>query len=326
MNYATIKVYGNQAVVRDLKPLTSGTVGAAVTFKFDDAWNGMAKTLVWHGSGVFRDDTACTGIIPAEVLTKSGGRLRVGVYGTLGGAVLPTVWVDLGIILRGADPSGDESTDPALPIWATLLTDVSTLQGQMADLLYEAIAITAFSVSPSTVELGSAVDSVMLNWALNKDPVAQTMGGVAMSTSQRSTTMEYDGDSVLSANTTFTLVATDERGATATKFATLSFLNGVYYGVMEDDTTLDSAAVLTLTKKLQSSRALSFTVTAGATQRIAFAIPTRYGTPNFNVGGFDGGFHLASTIDLTNASGYTESYDVWLSENTGLGSTTVKVT
>jgi hypothetical protein len=43
------------------------------------------------------------------------------------------------------------------------------------------------------------------------------------------------------------------------------------------------------------------------------------------VGGFEGGFSKAATFDFTNASGYTESYDVWLSDEMNLGSTSVKV-
>ena len=99
----------------------------------------------------------------------------------------------------------------------------------------------------------------------------------------------------------------------------------MYYGVLENGADISSATILSLTRKLQSNKGITFSVNPGATQKIAYAIPTRYGTPNFNVGGFDGGFGLEKTFDFTNASGYTESYDVWLSENVGLGETTVKV-
>ena len=129
----------------------------------------------------------------------------------------------------------------------------------------------------------------------------------------------------LTANKSFTLSATDERGAKDSASTAISFLNGVYYGVLESGAEVASGAIIALTRKLQGSKDITFTANAGATQQIIYAIPTRYGTPNFNVGGFDGGFAKAKTFDFTNASGYTESYDVWLSENVGLGSTTVKV-
>lgn len=128
MNYASILVSGNVAKVRDRKVLTSGTIGAEVVFTFDESWDGMDKTLVWKGSGVTLDDTACTSVIPQEVLTKAGGRLLVGVYGTAGDTATPTVWADLGVILPGANPSGDESTDPSLPVWAQLQQQIEDIR------------------------------------------------------------------------------------------------------------------------------------------------------------------------------------------------------
>ena len=92
-----------------------------------------------------------------------------------------------------------------------------------------------------------------------------------------------------------------------------------------DSSDFDSGFILGLTKGLQGSKAKTFTVNAAASQHIYYAIPTRYGTPSFKVGGFEGGFAKAATIDFTNASGYEESYDIWKSDNAGLGSTTVVV-
>ena len=64
--------------------------------------------------------------MPWELLKRPGCRLWCGVYGTDedGALQLPTVWVDLGEILPGADPSGDESADPTAPVWQQLTEDV----------------------------------------------------------------------------------------------------------------------------------------------------------------------------------------------------------
>ena len=102
-------------------------------------------------------------------------------------------------------------------------------------------------------------------------------------------------------------------------------MNGVYYGVCRADEEWTSEAIRSLTRKLQNSNSITFTVEAGEGQHIVFALPPRYGIPNFNVGGFDGGFTKVTTFSFTNASGYTENYAVWLSDNAGLGKTTVKV-
>ena len=136
--------------------------------------------------------------------------------------------------------------------------------------------------------------------------------------------MDYRGVNI-QGNKTFTLAVTDERNAKASKSASLTFYNGVYYGAMKDGTEITSAAILGLTRKLQGSKSITFTATAADGYRLVYAIPTAYGTPVFNVGGFEGGFSKAATISHTNASGHTENYAVWLSDNISLGSTTVKV-
>lgn len=197
------------------------------------------------------------------------------------------------------------------------------LQKDVADLRYVPIDITSLTHNAGTKELGSVVDSVTISWALNKSPESQLLDGIAVKEDLRSMVLTAQG---ISSNKTFTLKVTDERGATDTASTTISFLKGVYYGVMADGATIDSAAILKLTRKLQGNKSVTFTANAGAGQRIAYAFPTSYpGTPVFNVGGFEGGFSKAKTFLFTNASGHEESYDVWLSDNVSLGSTTVKV-
>lgn len=200
---------------------------------------------------------------------------------------------------------------------------VIDLEKAVADLQYVAIDIASFTNNVGTVETGSTVNEVTLNWTLNKEPSNQTLNNEAVDVAVRSKKLT---GLAIRANETFTLAVEDERGATDSADTKVTFTNGVYHGVLESGAGIDSAAILGLTRKLQNSKALTFTVNAGATQRIAYAIPTRLGTPNFNVGGFDGGFAKVNTLNFTNASGYTESYDVWMSENVGLGNTTVKAT
>ena len=196
------------------------------------------------------------------------------------------------------------------------------MQDDIADLKYVPIAITKITNNVGTVEIGTVVNAPTVSWSLNKSPTKQTLERAELSTDSRA---EILSNLTLSENKTFSLVVTDERGASDSATTSIAFLNGVYYGVLESGATIDKAAIQALTKKLQASRGITFTVDAGATQQIIYAIPTWYGTPNFNVGGFDGGFAKATTFNFTNGSGYIESYDVWLSENVGLGSTTVKV-
>lgn len=107
------------------EPFTTGTVGREVLLVFSGEWSGLAKTAVFIGSDDTRD-VLITGtalstvvVVPHEVLVKPCGELTLGVYGTNGDTIaIPTVYTSLGMIRQGADPSGDPSTDPGLPVWA----------------------------------------------------------------------------------------------------------------------------------------------------------------------------------------------------------------
>lgn len=196
-----------------------------------------------------------------------------------------------------------------------------TLEDAVADLNYKAIEISGFSASPSTAEMGSTVSSVALSWAVNKTPTELTLDGAAVDVAATSKTVT----GTFTAYKEWALKATDERGATSSKTASLSFLNGVYYGVSTEPAAYDSAFILGLTKNLRSSKLTSFSVKAGSGQYIYYCLPKRMGTCSFKVGGFDGGFSLVDTISFTNASGYAEDYYVYRSDNAGLGQTAVTV-
>ena len=115
---------GNSASCTRTERLTSGMVGLQCEFIFDEAWDGLAKTAVFQ-AGSEKRDVLLTGAIckvPPEVLRKPGYQLVIGVYGSNadGTLVIPTCYAMCGSIGPGADPSGDESTDPTLPVWGQL--------------------------------------------------------------------------------------------------------------------------------------------------------------------------------------------------------------
>lgn len=122
-----IEVNGANAHVAERTLLTSGAVGLTCEFAFDRAWDGLMKTAVFRAGSVTRDvvDMEASVTVPHEVLETAGQKLLVGVYGVnkAGDVVIPTVWADMGLILSGADPSGDPGTDPTLPVWAQVQVD-----------------------------------------------------------------------------------------------------------------------------------------------------------------------------------------------------------
>ena len=128
MKAIKIAVAGASAEILETVPIVAGTVGLPVAFSFDEAWADLQKMAVFRVNGRTMDQVNITdgGIVPWELLEKSGCRLWVGVYGTNGdGSVqMPTVWVDAGAILPGAEPSGDPSAQASLPVWQQLTEDV----------------------------------------------------------------------------------------------------------------------------------------------------------------------------------------------------------
>lgn len=114
--------------------LTAGMSKAVtVQFVFSSAWDGLTKTAVFTNGKTTVDVLAAnwdgdTVPVPHEVLAVPGRHARVGVYGANeSGVVLPTVWVSLGKVQPGADPSGDETADPTLPVWAQLQKQIGDL-------------------------------------------------------------------------------------------------------------------------------------------------------------------------------------------------------
>ena len=191
---------------------------------------------------------------------------------------------------------------------------------QMLDeLLYKAITINNFSISKSTAELGEKLIGLILSWSYNKTPTYQKLDNVLIDNELRKYTIEKE----ISSNTSFKLEVSDGK-TTVNKTTSINFYNGRYYGVSNSE-TYDSDFILSLNKTLTTSRACNFTVNCGPGQYIFFAIPTRFGTPTFTVGGFTGGFIKAQTLDFENKFGYVESYDIWKSENSNLGNITVVV-
>ena len=208
-----------------------------------------------------------------------------------------------------------------------LTTDYDGLKKSVDDLLYVPISIDEFKSSVTSAEKGSTVTETTLSWTLNKDPEAVSIDGVAVETLESA---DYTlRDLAITANKKFTLSATDERGKTVTKDATINFYNGVYYGVSAIPEAYDSAFIIALgnsgKKVLRGSKLTSFTVTAGEGEYIYYCLPVSMGACSFKVGGFDGGFDLVATLAYTNEYGHTEQYYIYRSTNAGLGETAVEV-
>lgn len=137
MTTINAKVTKTECLLQMDGELTSGMVGVPISFEFTPEWKELKKTAVFYAGTVKRDriNIERSTTVPAEVLQKSMENLYVGIYGYRedGTIVIPTVMAKVGMILRGANPSGDPGVDPNLPIWADLERRVSDLEEGCGD-------------------------------------------------------------------------------------------------------------------------------------------------------------------------------------------------
>lgn len=132
MTVAEIRVTGVRAETVFCNIIPAGIIGAKINFDYADAmWDGLKKTVVLKGCCT-KDiiNAGNTVEIPAEVVAKPGVRVTVGVYGvdSENNIAIPTLWANLNVTRHAADPSGDESSDPALPVWAQLQEQIDDLK------------------------------------------------------------------------------------------------------------------------------------------------------------------------------------------------------
>lgn len=142
-----IKVIYNKVCGRCVQsePLTSGMVGQPIHFEYSHDFDGLTLTAVFTNGkttiDVLNPGNQC--VIPHEVLDTVGTLAKVGVYAVRGNElVIPTVYATIGVVQKGADPSGDVSADPSLPVWAQIqeiIGNLNDLDTEAKDNLVEAI-------------------------------------------------------------------------------------------------------------------------------------------------------------------------------------------
>lgn len=146
MEIAKIEVFGIWARTVFNAGIPAGIVGASLSIEYKDPmWEDLNKTVVFRGCQT--KDIVNAGdsvVIPAEVVEEQGIHIAVGVYGTdkYGEIVIPTIWASLGVTQSAADPSGDTSTDPQLPVWEQIrlmIGDTKDLSTQTKENIVAAI-------------------------------------------------------------------------------------------------------------------------------------------------------------------------------------------
>lgn len=103
-----IRIYCEKAdaILKETQTLTSGMeVYPTVVLTFSEEWNGMGKAAVVRNGNKYvavlvKDNKF---VIPRECMEESGNELIVGISGSNGVMVIPTIWCSCGTVLEGAD-------------------------------------------------------------------------------------------------------------------------------------------------------------------------------------------------------------------------------
>ena len=129
------------AKLTECEPLTSGMIGKTLDVEFSADWAGLNKTAVFSNGDKTIDvmESEWNGNtinIPWEVIETPNRAVSFGVYGyTKNGddiiLAIPTLYTSLGRVYLGTNPSGDESTEPSLPVWAQIQTEVDDLDDRV---------------------------------------------------------------------------------------------------------------------------------------------------------------------------------------------------
>ena len=247
---------------------------------------------------------------------------------------------------QGGGGGGSDATsiqtvpvDPTFPTTGQVLVfdGSSYVPTQLTmDMIAPAFAITDFSVTPSMVEVGQTetTPAFVASYSLSPDVAPNS---VVLTDDQGTLPKDVTGtpgtfastgvftEATYGASVLFTLTATRGTGTQTANTSTM-WAQKVYWGVASDPGAYDEVFVKGLASNvLTASRSRTIGVNAGASQKIFYAHRNAYGDATFTVGGFTGGFTKVAVMPVTNLYGFTESYDVWASDNSNLGAVTVVV-
>jgi len=207
------------------------------------------------------------------------------------------------------------------------LTNVDiALNNLFKKVYYEALNITSFTCNVAdTHEIGTVLTDIVFSWGYNKEVKSQALTDCVIAIDDREATYAE-----LKNTKTFVLTASDGSGNTggiATASKKISFLPKIYWGCATAPDELNSEFVLGLSNsKLASNPKGDYSFNCGVGEYAYIVTPTSQGFKgNIWVNGFQSDMVKENTISLTNASGHTQSYDVWRFTNSGLGTFTATI-
>ena len=165
----------------------------------------------------------------------------------------------------------------------------------------------SISNNQGTKEVGQTVTSTLLSWSWSKPLISQSLNNGIGSLSPVLTT--YNHISTYTTDRTYTIT-----GATAAQPSNAStsvvFRQKRWWGTNPTVTPVDATIFALSNNEFTSSRAKSFTINGGG-QYIYYAYPSTFGAATFTVNGLLNTAWTLFVISHTNASGFTENYNVY---------------
>lgn len=223
---------------------------------------------------------------------------------------------------------------------SSLTSQLSDSQEAIRDLSYNPIKVNSFTVTPSEVEIGSTINSIGCQYNFNVVPASASISIRsenyqyinAVNITQQNGTVNITNCPLVETSTV-SLVGRDSGSdnnpvGSVTENFVVKFMYTVHYGISKTGELSDEFIINELTNhRLAEGNEGSFTIDAGNELQgfyIWYACPVEFGTPTFTVNSLAGGFMLFGTFNHTNTSGATNiPYQLWRSDNVGLGTTTV---
>lgn len=185
---------------------------------------------------------------------------------------------------------------------------VTNVQEALDKVFYVTPSVTMTS-NHATQEKGVTVTNLILSWSINKSIVSQSInqGIGSLDPSLRSHSLS---GLTLTTNTSYMITVNDGK-TPATSTATVSFMQKRYWGTSAL-TSLADGDIIALSSEFSSSRAQSRTMN-GNGEYIYFAYPSSFGAATFTVNGLLSTAWTLVTRSFINASGYSESYNIYRS-------------
>lgn len=187
-------------------------------------------------------------------------------------------------------------------------TRVATVQDALDKLFYVTPAVTLTN-NHLVQEKGVTVTGLVFDWTLNKSVVSQSFNQGIGAVSPELRTLSLSGLS-LTTNISYTITV-DDGTTTAESSTTVAFNNKRYWGVSSLESLAD-ADVIALSNEFSTTRVQTKTVNGGG-KYIYFAYPASFGAATFTVNGLLSTAWTLTTRSFTNASGHSESYNIYRS-------------